>query len=71
LVCNITYISVAINDDRDSAHGWNHAFGGGKLTATAQWFASIGNVLAVSRSPSARPLPDAPHSATARIPANL
>jgi putative oxidoreductase len=24
------------------AHGWNHAFGGGKLTGTARWFASIG-----------------------------
>lgn len=24
------------------AHGWNHAFGGGKLTGTAEWFASIG-----------------------------
>jgi putative oxidoreductase len=25
-----------------AAHGWNHAFGGGKLTGTARWFASIG-----------------------------
>jgi putative oxidoreductase len=24
------------------AHGWNHAFGGGKLRGTAQWFESIG-----------------------------
>jgi putative oxidoreductase len=24
------------------AHGWNHAFGGGKLPGTARWFASIG-----------------------------
>ncbi|MDX6739219.1 DoxX family protein [Actinocorallia sp. A-T 12471] len=24
------------------AHGWNHAFGGGKLPGTAGWFASIG-----------------------------
>ena len=24
------------------AHGWNHAFGGGKLPGTARWFESIG-----------------------------
>jgi putative oxidoreductase len=24
------------------AHGWNHAFGGGKLPETARWFESIG-----------------------------
>lgn len=24
------------------AHGWNHAFGGGKLAGTARWFESIG-----------------------------
>jgi putative oxidoreductase len=24
------------------AHGWNHAFGGGKIAGTARWFASIG-----------------------------
>ncbi|HEY4459811.1 MAG TPA: DoxX family protein [Pseudonocardiaceae bacterium] len=24
------------------AHGWNHAFGGGKLPGTARWFGSIG-----------------------------
>jgi putative oxidoreductase len=24
------------------AHGWNHAFGGGKLAGTARWFASMG-----------------------------
>lgn len=24
------------------AHGWNHAFGGGKLPGTARWFTSIG-----------------------------
>jgi putative oxidoreductase len=24
------------------AHGWNHAFGGGKLPGTARWFDSIG-----------------------------
>jgi putative oxidoreductase len=24
------------------AHGWNHAFGGGKITGTTRWFASIG-----------------------------
>jgi putative oxidoreductase len=24
------------------AHGWNHAFGGGKLAGTARWFGSIG-----------------------------
>lgn len=24
------------------AHGWNHAFGGGKLAGTARWFDSIG-----------------------------
>ena len=24
------------------AHGWNHAFGGGKLPGTARWFASMG-----------------------------
>ncbi len=24
------------------AHGWNHAFGGGKLDGTARWFESIG-----------------------------
>lgn len=24
------------------AHGWNHAFGGGKLPGTAKWFESIG-----------------------------
>jgi putative oxidoreductase len=24
------------------AHGWNHAFGGGRLAGTARWFASIG-----------------------------
>ncbi len=24
------------------AHGWNHAFGGGRLPGTARWFASIG-----------------------------
>jgi putative oxidoreductase len=24
------------------AHGWNHAFGGGRLTGTACWFESIG-----------------------------
>ena len=24
------------------AHGWNHAFGGGKLAGTTRWFASIG-----------------------------
>lgn len=24
------------------AHGWNHAFGGGKLAGTRRWFASIG-----------------------------
>src|SRR5271169_6670126 len=24
------------------AHGWNHAFGGGKLQGTARWFESIG-----------------------------
>lgn len=25
-----------------TAHGWNHAFGGGKLPGTARWFESIG-----------------------------
>ena len=25
-----------------AAHGWNHAFGGGKLPGTARWFESIG-----------------------------
>ena len=25
-----------------AAHGWNHAFGGGKLAGTAGWFDSIG-----------------------------
>ena len=25
-----------------AAHGWNHAFGGGKLSRTVLWFASIG-----------------------------
>jgi putative oxidoreductase len=24
------------------AHGWNHAFGGGRLAGTARWFESIG-----------------------------
>jgi putative oxidoreductase len=24
------------------AHGWNHAFGGGKITGTARWFESLG-----------------------------
>jgi putative oxidoreductase len=24
------------------AHGWNHAFGGGKIAGTTRWFASIG-----------------------------
>jgi putative oxidoreductase len=24
------------------AHGWNHAFGGGRLPGTARWFESIG-----------------------------
>src|ERR1700757_261957 len=24
------------------AHGWNHAFGGGKIPGTTRWFASIG-----------------------------
>lgn len=24
------------------AHGWNHAFGGGRIAGTARWFASIG-----------------------------
>ncbi|MCD0452938.1 DoxX family protein [Actinocorallia sp. API 0066] len=24
------------------AHGWNHAFGGGRLSGTARWFESIG-----------------------------
>jgi putative oxidoreductase len=24
------------------AHGWNHAFGGGKIAGTSRWFASIG-----------------------------
>lgn len=24
------------------AHGWNHAFGGGRLQGTARWFASLG-----------------------------
>ena len=24
------------------AHGWNHAFGGGKLPGTARWFESVG-----------------------------
>src|SRR5579859_4520613 len=24
------------------AHGWNHAFGGGKIAGTARWFDSIG-----------------------------
>jgi putative oxidoreductase len=24
------------------AHGWNHAFGGGRIPGTARWFASIG-----------------------------
>ena len=24
------------------AHGWNHAFGGGRLSGTASWFESIG-----------------------------
>ena len=24
------------------AHGWNHAFGGGKLAGTARWFGSMG-----------------------------
>src|SRR5258706_6549866 len=24
------------------AHGWNHAFGGGRLAGTARWFSSIG-----------------------------
>ena len=24
------------------AHGWNHAFGGGKIAGTARWFESIG-----------------------------
>ena len=24
------------------AHGWNHAFGAGKLPGTARWFESIG-----------------------------
>ena len=25
-----------------TAHGWNHAFGGGRLPGTARWFESIG-----------------------------
>lgn len=24
------------------AHGWNHAFGGGKIAGTTRWFASMG-----------------------------
>ena len=24
------------------AHGWNHVFGGGKITGTARWFESLG-----------------------------
>jgi len=24
------------------AHGWNHAFGGGKISGTARWFESLG-----------------------------
>ena len=24
------------------AHGWNHAFGGGRIPGTTRWFASIG-----------------------------
>ena len=24
------------------AHGWNHAFGGGKIAGTTRWFGSIG-----------------------------
>jgi putative oxidoreductase len=41
------------------AHGWNHAFGGGKLPGTARWFESIGIRPGRVHAPSAESSPAA------------